>query len=298
MKKNRVLSAVLCALLLTGCTVSAPGRTNQETQDKTISKISAEDFTSFGGCAALRHAGQLTAAAATGSKVEKAANRISFYGSSDEAWQRLMRGELDVVLAYAPDASTAQALEKQGISPKVAGTDALVFLAGGTVQPQSLTRAQISAAYRNGGTEQWKGYAAAPGSSARQLFADQFGGDDMGVTVTEGETVLTAACPHTAGSLCCTTYLALRERSQPQGTALVAVDGTLPEETTLPEPGTSEESAYPLQTNYYIACRSGLDKDNPAMLFYNWLTSESGRHWLYQATIGTEAAAAGEAAAS
>lgn len=291
MNNKRLLAAALCCAMLTGC-AAAPKQDSGSTPDENASGqtdvvkvISPSEFTASGGCASLSLPGNLAAAAATGSSYEKASESTVFSGSSEDAWQRLLDGRLDVILAYAPDKQTEQALEEQGILMQPIGTDALVFLAGGTQQSPNLTREQIAAAYQNGGTEDWKGYASAPGASSRKLFADIFGADSAGVTVTEGEDTLTAGCPHTAGSLCYTTYLLLKTVSQPEDTAIVAVDGVLPDAQTLTE--TADSAAYPLQVPYYIACRSGLDENDPVMLFYRWMTSEDGMQWLAQATLSS-----------
>ena len=279
---KRWMAAVLCAVLLTGCRASsqpagsAEGSAQTE-QPETVTRIPADELT-FGGCESLSLIGNLAAAAATGSTVEQAGAATSFYGTSGEAWQRLLDGELDVALAYAPDSETQAALEAQGIAVQAVGRDALVFLAGGAQQDVTLTKAELAAAYQDGaGT--WTGYAAAPGSDSRALFADIFGEDRAGVQLGTGEDALTAACPHTEQTLCYTTYLEMQENGVPQGTAVVAVDGVLPTAQTL----TEAEGGYPLCASYYIAVRAGLDEREPAMLFYRWVTSERGRQWLAEA---------------
>lgn len=288
--KNRkyLFAAALCAVLLTGCGAapvqegSAAGSASAESaQSETVEKIPADGLEAFGGCEALSLPGNLASAAATDGDFEDTSALTSFYGTSEEAWQRLLDGGLDVVLTYAPDSETEAKLKEQGVTLQPVGSDALVLLAGSTEESSvTLAREEIAAAYQDS-PESWKGYASAPGTDSRKLFAQLFGADSAGVQVKDGEDTLTAACPHTAGTLCYTTYLEMQENGIPQGTSVVQVDGVLPSAQTLTE--VTSSVAYPLRAQYYLAVRSGLEENDPAMMFYRWLTSEDGMDWLAQA---------------
>lgn len=293
MKWNKLLAVVLCGTLLAGCGTAAPEGSGSavEQPEETglaVHEIAASEFAAFGGCASLELPGRMAAAAATSSTYDATAAFTSFSGSSEQAWQKLLDGELEVVLAYEPSAEQKKQLEEQGIVLQPVGTDALVFLAGSDPEQDTavdLSQQDILRAYQAGESAAWKGYAAASGSDSRTLFADLLGTDGAGVTVTEGDDTLTAACPHTNGTLCYTTYLSLQQNGQPENTTLAAVDGSIPGAQTLQKPGASEQT-YPLQATYYVACRADLDENDPAMLFYRWLSSEDGIDWLYEATIG------------
>lgn len=293
MKWNKLLAVVLCGTLLAGCGTRAmpdgSGSVAPETEmsGMVVKEIAASEFAAFGGCAALELPGRMAAAAASASSYDATAAFTAFSGSSAQAWQKLLDGELEVVLAYEPSAEQKKQLEEQEILMQPVGTDALVFLVGSAPEQDmtlDLSKQDILAAYQGEEGAAWKGYAAAPGSDSRLLFADLFGTDSAGVTVTDGSDTLTAACPHTNGTLCYTTYLSLQQNGQPENTMLASVDGSMPGAQTLREPGVSEQ-AYPLQVTYYVACRAGLDENDPAMLLYRWLTSEDGMNWLYTATI-------------
>lgn len=284
MMKHRtyLFAMTLFAVLLTGCGTapiqegSAGSASVDAAQPDTVETIPADELETFGGCQGLRLPGNLAAAAATGDDYEEMTEITSFYGTSEQAWQRLLDGELDAVLAYAPDSETKQKLEEQGVLMQPIGSDALVFLANGEQQSVTLTKEEIAAAYQ-GSSESWTGYAAAPGADSRKLFAELFGVDSTGVQIQQGEEMLTAACPHTEGTLCYTTYLEMQENGIPQNTTVVTVDDSLPGSTS-----------YPLNTTYYLACRGGLEDNAPIMQFYRWLTSEDGTGWLAQAVAPPE----------
>lgn len=280
--KKQLLAAALCSvMLLTGCgaapAVQPDNGSAPEDGTEPVSVVQRMDLDTmaFGGCASLTLAGNLAAAKAADTDYETAADQTYFSGTSEQAWQRLLSGTLDVVLAYEPDAETKKQLEAEGIEWIEVGRDALVFLSGANTQ-MDMTKEDILAAYQNGGSDTCTGYASAPGSEERDMFTAVFGTDDAGVTVQSGEDTLTAACPHTEGTICYTTYLSLLQNGKPQNTQVVAVDGILPNVRE------EEEQVYPLQVPYYIAVRSGTDENDPAMLLMQWLSSESGKAWLAQ----------------
>ena len=288
MKWNKLLAAALCGVLLTGCAPQAvsddagSAADQPESANLVVNEIAVSEFAVFGGCAALELPGRMVAAAATGSRYDETARFTAFSGSSEQTWQKLLDGELEVALAYAPSDAQREQLEEQGVLLQPVGADALVFLAGTDAADIALnfSKQDLLRIYQQGDAT-WKGYAAAPKSDARLLFSDWMGTDCAGVTLDENGETLTAACPHTTGTLCYTTYLSLQQTGLPENTQIVAVDGIVPSAQTLHEPRVSAEG-YPIQITYYAACRAGLDENDPAMLLYRWLTSEDGMHWLHQ----------------
>ncbi len=282
-----IYAAALSALLLTGCAAqpaqeAGSGSGTAAEQNIIVTSVPRETMETFGGCSSLRLPGNLIAAAATGVRYESAAEQTEFYGSSDDAWQRLLNGELDLVLAYAPGDTAAQQLEEAGVRTQEVGYDALVLLAGGAQETRSLTCEQIRTAFETTQTEEWTCYTAKLGTTSRMLATRLFGEGFGGVSVIEGDDTLTAACPHTEGTLCYTTFLHVQETALPENTTMVAVDGILPDAQTV----ITGESAmqYPLRVPYVIGCRKGLADNDPAMLVYRWLTSADGMQWLEQAT--------------
>lgn len=287
--KKQLLAVLLCGTLLTGCSMSAASQPNHAGTSgsanayTTVQQIDLDDFV-FGGCASLSLAGNLAAAKAGNTSYEGARDQTAFTGSSEAAWQRLIDGKLDVALVYAPSEETKEELEKQGISLAQVGTDALVFLAGSSSEedtPLDWTQQDILTAYQNEQSD-WTGYAAAAGSDSRTMFAAVFGFDALGVTILSGKDSLTAACPHTEGTVCYDTWISLLQNGKPEDTNLIAVDGALPGDTA------NEGDAYPFTVPYYVAVRPGLEQNAPAMLFYRWLSSDTGRTWLLEAILPPE----------
>ncbi|MCD8357135.1 MAG: hypothetical protein LUE11_11290 [Clostridia bacterium] len=298
--KKQLLAVMLCSALLTGCgTAAVPvekgsGIVGSAEERPVVHQIDLDDFT-FGGSASLALAGNLAAAKAGDVSYETASDKTEFTGSSEEAWQCLLDGKLDVALAYAPSAETATQLKEQGIEWLEIGTDALVFLAGSSPENETvldLTKEDILAAYQENGSESWIGYASAPNSDSRRIFATIFGQECTGVTVKSGEDTLTAACPHTEGTLCYATYLSLVKNGKPENTQMIAVDGILPNSTVvsasdenISDRTETAEEQYPLQVPYYIAVRPDMEADHPAMQFYRWLASDEGKAWLADAVV-------------
>ena len=281
MKYNKILLAVMVGtMMLSGCS-SQPKQPDtdaaqQPRQAETVKKLSFKELGDIGGCASLYMPGNLAAAAATNSSYEKAQDDTSFYGNSEDAWQSLLDGERDIVFAYEPSEQMAQELKEQNITWKQVGTDALVFLAGGTDVSPALKQQDIVQAYEQKHPT-WSGYASAPQTDSHMLFDRLLASGNpavKGKVMADGNT---AACPHTQGTLCYTTYLSFLDHSKPENTALVQVDGVLPGAQTL--------DAYALRVPYYAACRSDLDVNDADMIFYRWLTSEEGMMWLRQETL-------------
>ena len=148
-------------------------------------------------------------------------------------------------------------------------------MAGGIEQPVSLTKSEVLQAFAQQ-SDTWKGYAAAKNTDSRKLFAAVFGQDCAGVTTKQGEDTLTAACPHTAGTLCYMTYAALMQNGQPEQTTVVTVDGKLP-----------DEDGYALTCDMYAAVRQDAQPNDAETVFVNWLATEKGMAWLHEAIQGT-----------
>ncbi len=276
--KKQLLATVLCCAVLTGCgTAPANNPTGSaestQTEETVVDKI-PNDFT-LGCGAALKLPAGLARAAACGETYEESARQVLTMQTSDAAWDALLAGDLDTAIGYAPSAEQEQRCKEQGITLHKIGTDALVILAGGTDAPVALTKSEVLQAFTLQ-SDTWKGYAAAKDADSRALFRSIFGQDCEGVTVQQGEDTLTAACPHTQGTLCYTTYGALMQNGQPEQTTVVTVDGKLP-----------SDADYALTQDIYVAVRSNADANDPETLFANWLATDKGSSWLHEAVAGT-----------
>ena len=287
MKWSRLLAAALsCGILMTGCAAEPKEETGSgQTETQTIvESISENQFPKLGGCEALYFPGNLAAAAASKSSFAQAADMTAFTDTNKTAWEQLENGELDIVVAYAPDTETQKRLEEKGFQMQQIGTDALVFLSGGT-ETRSLTVEQLLNAYHNQ-LEGWVSYSSAPNTDARLLFSRVMGTDSVGQTLTEGGETLTAACSHEENTLCYASYLSLLAEGQPKNTTLIAVDGILPNAESILQ--TNSAGAYPLTVPYYAACRGDLQQDDPISILYQWMTSEAGAQWIAQTAFQTE----------
>ena len=275
--KKQLLAAALCCAVLTGCG-AAPAETPSgsaevtQTKETIVDKI-PNDFT-LGCSAALKLPAGLARAAACGETYEEAAREVLTMKNSDAAWDALLDGDVDVAIGYAPSAEQEQKLKEQGITLHKIGTEALVVLAGGTDTPVSLTKNEVLQAFQLQ-SDAWKGYAAAKNTDSRALFQSVFGQDCAGVTVQQGDDTLTAACPHTQGTLCYTTYGSLMQNGQPEQTTVVTVDGKLP-----------SDADYALTQDVYAAVRQGVDQTDPETLFVDWLATDQGSAWLHEAIAG------------
>ena len=276
--KKQLLAAALCCAVLTGCG-AAPAKTptgsaeSTQTEETVVDKIS-NDFT-LGCSAALKLTAGLARAAACGETYEESARQVLTMQTSDDAWDALLAGDLDAAIGYAPSEEQEQRFKEQGITLHKIGTDALVILAGGTDEPVALTKSEVLQAFELQ-SDTWKGYAAAKNADSRKLFASIFGQDCAGVTVQQGEDTLTAACPHTQGTLCYTTYGALMQNGQPEQTTVVTVDGKLP-----------SDADYALTQDVYAAVRADADTNDPETLFADWLATDKASAWLHEAVAGT-----------
>lgn len=286
--KKQLLAAALCCAVLTGCG-TAPAKTptgsaeQTQTEEDVVDTVS-NDFV-LGCSAALKLPAGLARSVACGETYEESARQVLTMQTSDAAWDALLSGDLDAAIGYAPSAEQEQRLKEQGITLHKIETDALVILAGGTEEPVSLTKSEVLQAFELQ-SDTWKGYAAAKNADSRKLFTSIFGQDCAGVTAQQGEDTLTAACPHTQGTLCYTTYGALMQNGQPEQTTVVTVDGKLP-----------SDADYVLTQDVYAAVRADADANDPETVFVNWLATDKASAWLHEAVAGTltEEAEASEA---
>ena len=273
--KKQLLAAALCCAVLTGCGAAPEPSGSAQTQiEQTVVDKISNDFT-LGSSAALKLPAGLARAAACGETYEEAAREVLTMQNSDAAWDALLVGDVDAAIGYAPSEQQRQRLKEQGITLQKIGTDALVIVAGGIEQPVSLTKSEVLQAFAQQ-SDTWKGYAAAKNTDSRKLFAAVFGQDCAGVTTKQGEDTLTAACPHTAGTLCYMTYAALMQNGQPEQTTVVTVDGKLP-----------DEDGYALTCDMYAAVRQDAQLNDAETVFVNWLATEKGMAWLHEAIQGT-----------
>lgn len=287
MKWSRLLAAALCCGILAAGCAAEPEETAGSGQTETqaiVESIPENQFPDFGGCESLYFPGNLAAAAASGSSFAQAAEMTSFTDTNETAWKRLENGELDLIVAYAPDAETQKRLKEKGFQMQEIGTDALVFLSG-AAETRSLTVEQLLNAYRNT-LEGWVSYSSAPNTDARMLFTRVMGTDSTGQTITDGAETLTAACPHGTDTLCYASYLSLLAEGQPKDTTLIAVDGVLPNEESILQTGSAGK--YPLVVPYYAACRGDLKQSDPSRLIYQWMISEEGSQWIAHTAFAAE----------
>lgn len=281
MKKILAFLLALSLIFLVGCT----GEGNYN--------FTKDNFPKVGALSSIRDLAQKIAMAATQSELPNAGDLAEFPDTTYSAYEALCDKEIDILLAYAPDAQTEKYIKASGEKVEMSeiALDAVVFLTSFENPVDALTENQISGIYSGriktwdevgGDDEEILPYQAADESSARELFdltlnmGDRLSKATKDTIVSSAGELFAAASEYknSKGAIGYTTYSASKLSANG-----LSSDGTvkvLSVDDVAPTAETVKSGEYPLTEKVYVAIRKSSAVGSPERILYNWICSEQG----------------------
>ena len=291
--------AITMLLPLTSC-----GTTKDVIEDTTVAETSAaeakignftfteKNYPKMGGSLAARPLGEAVTATVLGIERDKAADMISFEGSTTDNYNALVDGKFDILLAYEPSKEALEYAAKKDFEWDITpiGTDALVFICNKQNSVSSITDEQIKGIY-SGKIKNWKSlggtdaeiiaYQRNKDSGSQTLFDKLINlGDDLmeppkdrRVESMMGLLEAVADYDNSKDALGYTVfyYLTNMEDEKLASSKILAVNGVQPSNDTI------ASGEYPYINDFYVVIPKGLAEDNSAKILYNWIISEQGK---------------------
>lgn len=294
MKKLLVLCLCLC--LLTGCVYIPAERTDMEKpeakENTEIQKpepfLTLENYPKMDGSTANLPLMAAVLSAAAGVEAGEAENTVDCT-TTPYAWERLARGEADILLVYEAAEDTKALLDEIGTELEITpiGLDALVFIVNEQNPVQSLTQEELKSIY-TGQITNWKdlggeelaitAFQRVPTSGSQSLFMKLLMQDTVPMEAPKefspsgmGELIEGLASYNNEGSALgySVFYYASYMYAKP-GLRFLAVDGVAPSDETI------ADQTYPLLNPFYVAIRADEPADSPARQLRDWLLTEEG----------------------
>lgn len=299
MKKTIILCLIFC-LLLAGCVYIPAQRTeiqNPKAEENTeeVSQdpasepfLSLEDYPNMDGSTANLPLMAAVLSTATGMDAAEAENTVGCT-TTPYAWERLARGETDILLVYEAAEDTKALLDEIGTELEITpvGLDALVFIVNEQNPVQSLTQDQLRDIY-TGKITNWSelggedlditAFQRVPTSGSQSLFIKLLMGDITPMEAPKefapsamGELIEGLAAYNNEGSALgySVFYYASYMYAKP-GLRFLAVDGVNPTDETI------ADQSYPLLNPFYVAIRADEPEGSAARQLRDWLLTEEG----------------------
>lgn len=222
-----------------------------------------------------------------------ASSEVAFH-SADEAYENLIKGRADLVLAPAPSADDVALAKAAGVEFEtiLVADDAFVFLTASDNPVDSLTLAQLRQVY-SGAITDWSklggpagpiaAYQLPPGSASQKAMLDLVmrGAPmmDAPTTQTDAADAMTlfdgqkGAVGYSYGNYVSTVWGDLAQ----DGIKLMRVDGIPPTPTTI------RSQSYPLSTAYYAVMKKSEPKNSSVRALVEQMASAQGQGVVQQA---------------
>lgn len=297
MKYDRItLSALAAALAISMTALSSCSKFTSvkrpQLPEKQSFKFTEENYPKMGGSLANQPLGEAVTATVLGIDREKAADLITFEGSTTDNYKQIVDGKFDILLAYEPSEEAKKYITDSGKELEMTpiGSDALVFICSNKNKADNLTTQQIKDIY-SGKITSWKdvggedqpiiAYQRNKDSGSQTLFDKLINlGDDLMDAPTErriqsmyGLLEAVADYDNSDNALGYTVfyYLSNMEKGKLETSKILKVDGVSPNNETI---GSGE---YPFTNDFYVVIRKDAAKDSPERILYNWICSQQGK---------------------
>lgn len=279
MKKVLAILLALSLALLVGCT----GKGNYD--------FTEDNFPKIGALSSMKNLAQKIAMAATGAEIQNESALADFPDSAYDAYKALCDGELELLIAYEPDAATLKMLKENecDIEMTEIALDAVVFLTSFENPVDSLTKNQISGIY-SGRIKTWDEvdgeentilpYQNVKRSEIFDRTVNKSGKldeatMDMIVSSTGDVFGTISEYKNSENAIGYASYsdvrLIVNGLSNNLTVKALSVDGVSPNAETV------KSGEYPLTEGIYAVIRSDAKADSPERILYNWLLSEQGK---------------------
>ena len=269
-----------------------PGITAEPAEPAEIFRFTRENFPRLDGSTSCRPMGEAICSVLLGESREEIQDLVQF-NRTTQAFQNLLYGECDVVLACDPNAEVFKTMEKHGFvcDMEQISTEALVFVVNAGNPVDSVTTEQLRDVY-TGKITNWKelGGEDAPiaalqrneGAGSQALMRKLVMGDVPLMKAPEelipdtmmGLISAVKSYDNSANAIGYTVYYYANDMEMAQGLKLLRVDGVAPDKQSI------RSGSYPHLSYYYCAIAHEAPADSPARILYDWLVTEDGRRLL------------------
>jgi phosphate transport system substrate-binding protein len=209
---------------------------------------------------------------------------------TDNAYARLIEGNTDVLLVYAPAQNTLDLAKEQGVELEMVpiGKDALVFLVNVKNPVKSLTPEQLVAVY-SGDVTNWKDVGGADAgilAYQRQLMSGSqtmmnklvMKGTPMAEAPTEfvigdmgGLVDAVAVFDGAENAIGYNVYYYVSRMKLDEHIRLLDVGGVTPSTETI------ASGAYPFVNDFYAVIRADAPKGSPQRVLFDWMVTAEGQ---------------------
>lgn len=295
MKRIFSLILILC-LLLAGCNEPAHREDpqipetveNPEIVETNEPLLTIQDYPVMDGSTANLPLMAAVLAKTTGMDAAQAENSVDCT-TTPYAWERLARGDCDILLVYEAAEDTKAVLDEIGTELEITpiGLDALVFIVNAQNPVQSMTQEQLRDVY-TGKITNWQelggedlditAFQRVATSGSQSLFIKLLMKDVAPMEAPKefapsamGELIEGLAAYNNEGSALgySVFYYASYMYAKP-GLRFLAVDGVAPSDETI------ADQSYPLLNPFYVAIRADEPEGSPARVLRDWLLTEEG----------------------
>jgi len=232
---------------------------------------------------------------------DEAAQMVETSGT-DNAYERLIWGGADFLLAYSPSPDALESAKHNGVELEMApiGRDGLVFLVNIANPVNSLTRDMLVSIY-SGEMRNWKDVGGEdvgirafqrPHRSGSQTMMDDLVMKGVPMAETEAEYVIgemgglinaVAAYDNANSAIGYNVYYFVSRMEINANIRMLAIDGVVPSTESI------SDGSYPFVSDFYAVIRKDAPVGSPERILFDWIQSEAGQNLVMHegyATVG------------
>ncbi|MEY8338335.1 substrate-binding domain-containing protein [Lachnospiraceae bacterium 62-35] len=259
---------------------------------KGIPVLSKEEYPMVDGSTATIPLSQGMYCLSTGATQDEAEQDI-IHNKTTESYYRLLRGDVDLVIAYEPPQAFYEDMKKSDkkLDIRPIGRDALVFLANEGNPVESLTGQQLLDIYSGkisnwsevGGRDREIAAFQRPSGSGSQTLMEKLVMKDVPMSKARAAWVATemgelvdrvASYNNEENALGYSVYFYARNMYEQPGLRFMGVDGVIPDNQTI------KSGEYPYVNEFYAAIQKNASKDSPEYKLFTWLTEDEGQAFI------------------
>ena len=220
---------------------------------------------------------------------DEAAGMVDTSGT-DNAYERLLCGDAEILLVYSPSPYILDMAEDAGIGLEMApiGRDGLVFLVNAANPVDSLAAEQIVSIY-TGETRNWKDVGGEdalikafqrPFRSGSQTMMDELVMKGAPMAETEEEYIYesmsglveaVAQYDNSQSAIGYNVYYFVSRMEMNENVKMLAIGGVEP------STGSIADGSYPFVSDFYAAIQEDTPEGAPARVLYDWIQSTGGQ---------------------
>ena len=221
---------------------------------------------------------------------DDAARMVNTSGT-DNAYEKLIWGDADILLVYSPSPSVFESAKYNDVELEMTpiGRDGLVFLVNIANPVKSLKQTQIVSIY-SGETRNWKDIGGEdarieafqrPYRSGSQTMMDELVMKGVPMAEAEAEYVIgemgglieaVATYDNARAAIGYNVYYFVSQMEMNENVRMLAVDGVAPSTQSI------SDGSYPFVSDFYAVIRSDAPEGSPERILYDWIRSADGQN--------------------